>query len=226
MFHDDTSRSEMHLLVTAVADVGDKIVSSIKAAESQLPMAHKAYNSVSELKAYLETASTANYLPNGVYKQSTIATQVMTQTAMSAAAAKASQFLLSIESNWAFLKQVRALDPNQLMALPREFKHYTSIPGLGVQLQAQWDLYHTAVQELRGEPVGDVLSFWCGMRTRTPALADIALTYLSIPTNSVDAERSFSVYNNVITDKRHNLTDENTKRLCGLYFNAVNGELF
>ena len=111
------------------------------------------------------------------------------------------------------------------MSFPRELKHYTSIPGLGVQLQAQWDLYHTAVQELCGEPVGD-LSFWCGMRTRTPALADIALTYLSIPTNSVDAERSFSAYNNVLTDKRHNLTDENTKRLCGLYFNAVNGELF
>ena len=61
------------------------------------------------------------------------------------------------------------------MSFPRELKHYTSIPGLGVQLQAQWDLYHTAVQELCGEPVGD-LSFWCGMRTRTPALADIALT--------------------------------------------------
>ena len=76
---------------------------------------------------------TANYLPNGVYKQSTIATQVTAQTAMSAAAAKASQFLLSIDSSWTFLRQVRVLDPNQLMFLPRELKHYTSIPGLGVQ---------------------------------------------------------------------------------------------
>jgi len=64
------------------------------------------------------------------------------------------------------------------------------------------------------------------MRTRTPALADTALTYLSIQTNSVDAERSFSVYNNIIIDKRHKLNDENTKRLCGLYFNAGKGALF
>ena len=30
---------------------------------------------------------------------------------------------------------------------------------------------------------------------------------------SVNAERSFSANNNIITNKRHNLTDENTKRL-------------
>jgi len=63
------------------------------------------------------------------------------------------------------------------------------------------------------------------MRTRTHALADIALTYLSIQTNSVDAERSFRVHDNIILDKRHKLTDENTKKLCGLYFNAGNGAL-
>jgi len=72
------------------------------------------------------------------------------------------------------------------------------------------------------------MAFWCGMRTRRPTLADIAiaLTYLSIPTNSVDAVHSFSVYSNIIIDKHHNLTEKNTKRLCELYFNAVNGALF
>ena len=46
---------------------------------------------------------------------------------------------------------------------------------------------------------------------------------MSVPVNSVDAERSFSVYNNVITDKRHNLSDANTAMLVGLYYNTCDG---
>ena len=60
------------------------------------------------------------------------------------------------------------------------------------------------------------------MQDRTPTLTKLASHYLCVPVNSVDAERSFSVYNNVVTDKRHNLTDENTAMLVGLYYNVNN----
>jgi len=72
----------------------------------------------------------------------------------------------------------------------------------------------------------DVLLFWRGMRERTPQLADIACRYLSVPVNSVDAERSFSAYNIVLSDKRHNLSDDSTKMLVSMYFNAgMNNDL-
>ncbi len=40
-----------------------------------------------------------------------------------------------------------------------------------------------------------------------------AFKYLSISVKSVNAERSFSAYNNLVYDKRHNLTQRNTKML-------------
>ena len=49
----------------------------------------------------------------------------------------------------------------------------------------------------------------------------IATRYLSVPINSVDAERSFSAYNNVLTDKRHNLTEVSTETLVKLYYNSA-----
>jgi len=59
------------------------------------------------------------------------------------------------------------------------------------------------------------------MKPRTPHLADIACHYLSTPVNSVDAERSFSAYNNVVTNKRHNLSDNSTKMLVKMYYNVA-----
>jgi hAT family C-terminal dimerisation region len=84
-------------------------------------------------------------------------------------------------------------------------------------------LFHVVVfvTDLNGEECTDVLAFWQGMRDRVPQLAEIASRYLSIPVNSVDAERSFSVYNNVVSDKRHNLSDESTKMLVMMYFNSA-----
>lgn len=74
---------------------------------------------------------------------------------------------------------------------------------------------------MRGETCIDILAFWQGMRARVPKLSDLALQYLSIPVNSVDAERSFSAYNNIVSDKRHNLSDANTKMLLKMYYNSA-----
>ncbi len=59
------------------------------------------------------------------------------------------------------------------------------------------------------------------MRPCVPRLGEIALNYLSVPINSVDAERSFSAYNSIITDKRHNLSDASTRMLVKMYYNAA-----
>ena len=95
-----------------------------------------------------------------------------------------------------------------------------------LNLQAEYDMYNTAVLDLNGEAPSDIRAFWAGMRTCMPNLASIALKYPSIPLNSVDLERSFNAYNNVVTDKRHNNTLNNTWMLVGLNFNANNVQLF
>ena len=75
--------------------------------------------------------------------------------------------------------------------------------------------------DLQEDGCNDILAFWQGMKARIPHLADIASRYLSTPVNSVDAERSFSSYNNVVSNKRHNLSDASTKMMVQLYYNAA-----
>ena len=50
--------------------------------------------------------------------------------------------------------------------------------------------------------------------------ADVAM-YKFCPTASVDVERSFSLYKNILSDKRHNLTNESLKKimLCHCNYN-------
>ena len=56
--------------------------------------------------------------------------------------------------------------------------------------------------------------------TTVARLAKLALTLLAFPTNSVDAERSFSRMNQILTSQREALTVENLKMLCILNFNG------
>ena len=41
------------------------------------------------------------------------------------------------------------------------------------------------------------------------------------PVQSVDVERSFSIYKNILTERRHNLTEENLGKMmvCNCYYN-------
>ena len=68
-----------------------------------------------------------------------------------------------------------------------------------------------------------IIRFWKGMSERIPDLAKIALEFVFVSVNSVDAERSFSVYKNVVSDKCHNLSDRSTAILVGWYYNTCNG---
>jgi hypothetical protein len=59
-------------------------------------------------------------------------------------------------------------------------------------------------------PAGTSLpAFWFACRDRFPQLSSIALRYLSVPTNSVDAERSVSQYTNTNAPQRQSLSVDN-----------------
>jgi len=54
-----------------------------------------------------------------------------------------------------------------------------------------------------------IVSFWHASSDRFPLLSRLALRYLSVPTNSVDAERSVSQYTTVSAPQRQRLSTSN-----------------
>ena len=57
------------------------------------------------------------------------------------------------------------------------------------------------------------------MADRLPRMFDIGKRYVNAVTNSADAERSFSLYNIILTCRRRSLTEEQLKYMCFLYYN-------
>ena len=61
------------------------------------------------------------------------------------------------------------------------------------------------------------------MNKRTPDLTRIALEFVTVTVNSIDAKRSFRVYKKVMTSRCHNLSNRNTAMLVELYDNSSYG---
>ena len=91
------------------------------------------------------------------------------------------------------------------------------IPGLynkpfhGVE----WRIYCTVLEDINGEHCDDTIAFWNKIQDHTSQLSLITRRYLSISVNSVDAERSFRANKNVVNNKCHSVTDDNTNYLVG-----------
>ena len=216
-------------MLSSVAVFGKRIVKAIKLAEGQDVRAYKAYNMMSELGGYLRAAADEDWTT--LLRQDNLEAADIRQirgklkSIMNTAALKAEQFLSSDEPSWQFLKQVRVLDPNQLLSLPLNLTLYDAIPGISAtpSMTVQWNEYLRSVRDLHEDGTTDIFCFWKGMMERTPDLSKLAMEAISTPVNSVDAERSFSVYKNVVSDRRHNLSDRSTAMLVGLYYNTCNG---
>lgn len=108
-----------------------------------------------------------------------------------------------------FLRAVRLLDPHQAKLLSID-DLYDGIPEcltIKSKLQDELTAYKQAVLEICDSV--KPLTFWFSNRIRFPELFKIAIKYLSIPGNSVDAERSVSQYNLINTCRRQNMTEDN-----------------
>ena len=68
-----------------------------------------------------------------------------------------------------------------------------------------------------------IKSFWLSNKQCLPKLFQLASCVLCIPTNSASVERSISKYNNILSNNRMNLTEDNIKYLNFIYFN-LNGD--
>ena len=68
--------------------------------------------------------------------------------------------------------------------------------------------------------VQDLQAFWESMSERCPELSKIATALMWLPWCSVAVEASFSDYKQLLTDRRTNLTPQNTKAFSMLYYNG------
>ena len=65
----------------------------------------------------------------------------------------------------------------------------------------------------------DLDQFWRGNINHFPLLSNIALNYIWLPISSCSVERSFSNYNNILSNDRQNLSENSLRSLNMLYFN-------
>ncbi|MGH0136890.1 UNVERIFIED_CONTAM: hypothetical protein FKN15_019567 [Acipenser sinensis] len=67
----------------------------------------------------------------------------------------------------------------------------------------------------------DIAMFWSATSDRLPNIKTLAFRYIHAVTNTADAERSNSLYNLVLSDRRRFLSEDKLKELVFLYFNLA-----
>jgi len=119
---------------------------------------------------------------------------------------------------------VQLLDPQQANTLM--FNAFLDgIPDAGCsgsdkkQLTDEIAAYKRTVMEVDGDV--NPLTFWFSSRERFPKLSELAVRYLSVTGNSVDAECSVSQYTLVNAPQQQNFTDENLALHVMMVVNAI-----
>lgn len=121
-----------------------------------------------------------------------------------------------------FLKACRVFNPARVALLVNDFSYYSEcIPGFANVPIEEYALY---IEKLAGDAVRstgsvDIHIFWLSVQDRVPVLAALALIWKDAVTNSADAERSNSIYNLVLSNRRRSLSEESLKCLVRLYYN-------
>lgn len=123
-------------------------------------------------------------------------------------------------------KAVRIFDPRYLKIslANRDIQKYrfniSQLLNPSVELLQEWSLYCNL--DLNAVDFTNLHNFWEKMVTTLPLLSEIAFDYIWLPISSSAVECSFSVYNNLLSNKRQNLSTESLKKLNMMYFNNLN----
>lgn len=121
---------------------------------------------------------------------------------------------------------VRIFDPRYLKIslANRDIQKYrfniSQLLNPSVELLQEWSLYCNL--DLNAVDFTNLHNFWEKMVTTLPLLSEIAFDYIWLPISSSAVECSFSVYNNLLSNKRQNLSTESLKKLNMMYFNNLN----
>lgn len=117
------------------------------------------------------------------------------------------------------LKAVRAFDPAKAAFLRSAAEDLSALPGFNDEVKVQFTIFQQRSDEFAEEGVG-IIRLWKTLDKRFPELSKLALRYLSVPSGSADAERSFSARGNIVTHQRRALTLENRRKHTFLYINS------
>lgn len=82
-------------------------------------------------------------------------------------------------------------------------------------LEEEWFIYLEMAREIT-QATFDIKKFWKSAAVRLPKLSPIAIALLSIPANSVDAERSFSLLRQIQGPQRASNTVKSLEMYSGL----------
>ena len=117
-----------------------------------------------------------------------------------------------------FLKAVRIFDPEQLPILSKNIEDYSDLKFQNEDLIKEFKNY------IKFNIVADyekgLIPFWRSLESVFPNLSKLAIKCLNTPVNSVDVERSFSMYRNILTDKRCRLIESSIEALSLINYNV------
>ncbi|PSN31337.1 hypothetical protein C0J52_24051 [Blattella germanica] len=83
-----------------------------------------------------------------------------------------------------------------------------------------YEYFHKNLRDAVGDNSNaDCLQMLLAMKLKFPLFAKAAIQSIWAPTNSVDAERCFSKYNLIVTDRAMRLKESNVTVYCMLNFN-------
>lgn len=221
---------EIQLQLSFIAENCQRLAIVLKSLEeTKTPIACTVYNSMEDLKAYLNAGKTkTSFGPKSdVFLDKLSASSKRKavknfQEAFDLSLDKLTRHLSSIPA-YQLYKSVRIFDPRQLPALDHDIQIYATclqqLSHPSQQLMEEWLIY-TQYREETALSLKNLQEFWDSMSTRFPLLSKIAIECIWLPVSSVDVERSFSSYKHLLNDRRERLTEENVRRLMILYFNG------
>uniref|UniRef100_H3BCP4 HAT C-terminal dimerisation domain-containing protein n=1 Tax=Latimeria chalumnae TaxID=7897 RepID=H3BCP4_LATCH len=174
--------------------------------ESRYVTIHEAYNKVMDVLCWAEAQSNENHSDDTELN-------ARAQQVFSCMAKKLRQYYCYEEDSSdaekkaqkfkqpaaVFLKTVRIFDPAQMHLLMLDLSSLNIIPGFNKNCRLEIPVYKNIAKEV--DCTLPVLQFW----KRIPHLARLARRCLTIPTNSVDAERAVSKHRQVFSAQRQGM---------------------
>lgn len=221
---------EIQLQLSFIAENCQRLATTLTSLEeTKTPIACTVYNSMDDLKAYLNAGKTkTSFGPKSdvfLDKFSALSKRKAIKSFQGAFGLSFDKLTGHLSSLPAYqhYKSVRIFDPRQLPALDHDIQIYgTCLQQLSHpshQLLEEWLIY-TQYREEAVLSLANLQEFWDSMSSRFPLLSKIATECIWMPVSSVDVERSFSNYKHLMNDRRERLTEENIRRLMILYYNG------
>lgn len=238
MFQDKQLSQQLKIQITFVSEVCLKIGALITTLEgSKYPFAHKLWNELKMVRSSLERYAHGG-LPSETEKEVNLCTNVTTKEklkeqirqCMQKCFAKLDSHMQGNRTNEFFMALGSLFDPTvagqnvkihvgSLETLKDKIPFFSEISRDDF-IESYESFHDHLVANIRSNNEVDCLQMLLALKLTSSKFADAALKSIWAPTNSVDAERFFSKYNIILTDRRSRMTEETLETCSMLAFNA------